>query len=1092
MTDITAYSLELNGINQYVYIPWNDAYDLGTQDFTVEAWLKPLNVGKGGPIFTSMGASTDTGTGWGLFLNDDSTLTFYTFDRGDYFNAITQEKTSVYDGSWHHVSVVRTKQLIQFYFDGLPLTSIMNLNAGEVNVTNNLPLTIGATALIGKQKEQPCFKGLLDEVRIWKIALEHWQIDQGIYHIMAANKPNLIGQWGFDDKTADDTSAIGNNGRLINKAIFGEPGFYFVPEGQPFVVVQSSMMQDYSWKANRNGEHAEQTSYRVSIQLRDADGAQRDGNVKIWSDKPATISHQGQEYAIDETDPASLDTNVLKQINIAIPTQSLLAPVLKIQADFMGKNNRIVVPVDRQVHHKMSQITGSELINGNQPLLDTSQYNPEQAEGIAKTIRNVMSAAAQHDIQPQDSIVRNVDSSITPKFHLTTRRVIRRAVNIDQPEQEHHLPVEMPCPNFESKSDLIKCHYLGEDAQLERYLIPYFMPDKHFEYHFKHKTFNRLSVDDAVTRLAQVQLANATAESEAVSSSIDELWNHFVNGVLDVVHIVVSVGGQIAHGVTTVITYIENGVEKVFNFVVTTVEKAVDFVIGIFKQIGVALEKLIHFLRELFEWDDVLIAHRVINHFLFQSGKYAEDCIDDIKEMADGFFKNLEGKVEEAFDKVIPLFSDKTINTMAQPGNLHPPGNIRGQYLNQRLHEQGLDATLQTSHTPSNKHVNAAITALENVQSDLDTVQSQSGEKIKAYLGDGSSFMNKVMVELLEGIKAGIITSLKVINAVLDAMLDMFKQGLSMVNEMLNTQIDIPFFTWLYEKVITNDGSKLTANDLISLLGAVPATVTIKLIDGKAPFTQKFAEEFSQTTYHDWGFMKLPSQWGNNTQRRLLMANATGDSNDGSEPPEWIRYISYAQGFVFAGAAAIWFAQAAEVDRANDIFAADVKTNVKYLVAAQFVAQIVSYPLANDSSIDKPVFVEQMIWLSQFLPLASDLITLVGVVEGNPGNKMRFFVEELSPGFAGAYGIVHCSSFIYLSSREYESPSSGLPHGTWLIKTLTNVVSTLPEIGQLITYIPAYSKVQILIDLFAFGFIPLFTFIRILFAFGNHEVLRPR
>jgi len=78
-------------------------------------------------------------------------------------------------------------------------------------------------------------------------------------------------------------------------------------------------------------------------------------------------------------------------------------------------------------------------------------------------------------------------------------------------------------------------------------------------------------------------------------------------------------------------------------------------------------------------------------------------------------------------------------------------------------------------------------------------------------------------------LKAGLTT----VRGIVKGLLGLVKLFVTKVGDLINAEIEIPIFTWLY-KLITK-GHALTLIDAISLIIAIPTTIFAKLITGKAP-----------------------------------------------------------------------------------------------------------------------------------------------------------------------------------------------------------------------------------------------------------------
>jgi hypothetical protein len=169
-------------------VPSNPAYDFGTGDFTVEAWVLPAT---GGRVLARMGEGSSQDIGWALTLNADGTLTFENRYLGQYY-VMSSQPTVAFDGSWHHLAAVREDVNVTVYFDGIPVSAQAQINASSLplNVTTNLPVTVGANSLIGSDTNRNCLTGSFDEVRLWNRALATWELDQQIYHVMEVRQPD--------------------------------------------------------------------------------------------------------------------------------------------------------------------------------------------------------------------------------------------------------------------------------------------------------------------------------------------------------------------------------------------------------------------------------------------------------------------------------------------------------------------------------------------------------------------------------------------------------------------------------------------------------------------------------------------------------------------------------------------------------------------------------------------------------------------------------------------------------------------------------------------------------------------------------------
>lgn len=159
-------SLLLDGNSDYLTIPHHSDFDLGTNDFTFDTWIR---LGSG--IDTSIDdvrrllshgyAGTDNGA-WSFAVGHHSA-----WGTGKRINFVTNISGSVYNyssdaftmdvGVWYHVAVVQDSNTLRFFLDGVA--------KGTLAFSDNLVLTaIVYVGQVGNGTEY--FDGWIDELRL--------------------------------------------------------------------------------------------------------------------------------------------------------------------------------------------------------------------------------------------------------------------------------------------------------------------------------------------------------------------------------------------------------------------------------------------------------------------------------------------------------------------------------------------------------------------------------------------------------------------------------------------------------------------------------------------------------------------------------------------------------------------------------------------------------------------------------------------------------------------------------------------------------------------------------------------------------------
>jgi hypothetical protein len=184
--------------NNYATIPHNNVYDIGTGDFTIEAWVRMQSYDGGGHIFRKATGST------GISLRYIS-IGYLFLDLGGvsyYSNLVLTPNTC------HHVAVVKSGTTARFYKDGnLISTSTVSL----ININTTQPICIGGGPSLWSMR------GFIHEVRFWNIARSQTSIQSTMNAMLSGTEPGLTGYWKLNENTGqniNDSSPALNHGYL--------------------------------------------------------------------------------------------------------------------------------------------------------------------------------------------------------------------------------------------------------------------------------------------------------------------------------------------------------------------------------------------------------------------------------------------------------------------------------------------------------------------------------------------------------------------------------------------------------------------------------------------------------------------------------------------------------------------------------------------------------------------------------------------------------------------------------------------------------------------------------------------------------------
>jgi hypothetical protein len=181
---VVGNALSFNSGDQYVTVPDYPALDIGTNDFTIDAWVQcPINIAN--DIHTIVDKRTANGSVWsGYLFNVRFGQLLIELDAGLFAGDNLDTHHVPADDHWHLVAVTVQRAAangIQFYIDGRP-TSTSDPTGHEGSLANNAPLLVGGSTLSGEY-----WLGGLDEVEVYNRALSAWEV-QGIFNAGAHGK----------------------------------------------------------------------------------------------------------------------------------------------------------------------------------------------------------------------------------------------------------------------------------------------------------------------------------------------------------------------------------------------------------------------------------------------------------------------------------------------------------------------------------------------------------------------------------------------------------------------------------------------------------------------------------------------------------------------------------------------------------------------------------------------------------------------------------------------------------------------------------------------------------------------------------------
>ena len=154
--------LRLDKFGDYVSAPASSDWDFGTGDFTIDFWARTYGAPRDFDNIVNQfdgavnGSYTIRST---IFNAEDVSFTYYSSGYTD-----IRTSTSISDGEWHHVAVVRNSGTIDIYIDGV--SKVSATFSGQIGFASGRELRIGDHISGGSNAGD--YIGDIDELRISK------------------------------------------------------------------------------------------------------------------------------------------------------------------------------------------------------------------------------------------------------------------------------------------------------------------------------------------------------------------------------------------------------------------------------------------------------------------------------------------------------------------------------------------------------------------------------------------------------------------------------------------------------------------------------------------------------------------------------------------------------------------------------------------------------------------------------------------------------------------------------------------------------------------------------------------------------------
>jgi hypothetical protein len=108
-------SVSFDGVGDYLSLSDSSDFDFGTNDFTIDLWIRVSSLRNYDPIFTT---SQDNWTGWVLYVRSDGSIALVGGDGAGVWVVEMYTSILISANNWHHIAIVRYGTDIKIYVNG--------------------------------------------------------------------------------------------------------------------------------------------------------------------------------------------------------------------------------------------------------------------------------------------------------------------------------------------------------------------------------------------------------------------------------------------------------------------------------------------------------------------------------------------------------------------------------------------------------------------------------------------------------------------------------------------------------------------------------------------------------------------------------------------------------------------------------------------------------------------------------------------------------------------------------------------------------------------------------------------------------------
>ena len=331
-----------------------------------------------------------------------------------------------------------------------------------------------------------------------------------------------------------------------------------------------------------------------------------------------------------------------------------------------------------------------------------------------------------------------------------------------------------------------------------------------------------------------------------------DFWAGIENGLIELGDIFVDAANAIAQFTVTIGQDIQSGV----NLVIHGLEQAAHFIAGVFQSVAAKIEDVVDWLKALFDfgaiWRTMTVFQGILSNLpdqlsglLAAADRYTSGWFQQQIATVNNYFATLESNLgSQSFSQLNSWQGTGTTNTTpvagasgatgASPADF--TGNVHHNWLQDKVNSAtsstGIGNSIDTNLTNA---FQGFVTSLGDGVKDLVQALKLFGQGILTIIENPNRLATTGIADFLVAANAAVDALLNFADAVVQLLYTLGQAAFDALNTLLNTAIDLPFISSLWNWIASKAGSgpsQLTIGALLALVAAFPTTVVYKLVMG--------------------------------------------------------------------------------------------------------------------------------------------------------------------------------------------------------------------------------------------------------------------